>query len=57
MNREILKELQAIRVILANLVGTSNVPEGERFSTETLDKAAQRFLKLSIERGDWIEQW
>lgn len=57
MNKEIVNELQAIKSILANLVGTYNMPEGERFSIDALNKAAERFQKLSIERGDWIEEW
>src|SRR5690606_33616731 len=36
---------------------TSNSPHGERFSTEALDQAAKYFQKLSIDRGEWIEEW
>jgi hypothetical protein len=48
--------LQAIKLLLSKLVGTSNAPEGDRFSADALDKAAERFQKLSIERGDWLEE-
>jgi hypothetical protein len=56
MNSEIAHELQSIKLLLSKLVGTSNLPEAERFSIDALNKAAQQFQKLCIERGDWIEE-
>lgn len=57
MEKKVHSELQAIKQILSHLVGTANSPKGERFSTEALDQAARHFQKLSIDRGDWVEEW
>src|SRR5277367_6674788 len=52
---EVLKELQEIKLLLAKIIGTSDQSVENRFSEEALDKAAKEFLKMSIERGEWVE--
>lgn len=54
MENQILKEIREIRRLLSRLIGTSDLPTRKQFSQETLDKAAQEFKNLSIERGEWI---
>ncbi len=54
MEALILKEIQEIRKSLAKIIGTSELPTRQQFSKESLDKAADEFKKLSIQRGEWI---
>jgi len=55
MSEEILKELEQIRLVLAKIIGTADQSAENRFSEEALDKAAKEFLKMSVERGEWVE--
>ena len=55
MEEKILMEISKLRTAIAKVVGTSNKSSAEQFSKEALDKAALEFQKLSIERGEWIE--
>jgi hypothetical protein len=55
MQNELLAEIKELKTLLAKLIGTSDLPAKEQFSIDALDKAAKRFQKLSIERGEWIE--
>ena len=54
MEDKILKELKQIRLLLSELVGTSDQPATKKFSKEAINKAAKEFRKLSIERGEWL---
>lgn len=54
MEDKILSELKQIRKLLADVVGTTDLPTNQKFSKEAIAKAAKEFKKLSIERGQWI---
>ena len=54
MDDKILAELKQIRGLLSELMGTSDLPAGKKFSKEAIAKAAKEFQKLSIERGEWL---
>lgn len=54
MEEKILKEIKQIRLILSELVGTSDLPASERFSKEAISKASKEYRKLAIERGQWL---
>ena len=54
MQDKILKEIKQIRLILAELVGTTELPATKRFSKEAIAKAAKEYKKLAIERGQWL---
>ena len=54
MSTKILHEIKELKSVIAVLIGTSDLPTGEQFSKEALDKAAVQFQKLGIERGEWI---
>lgn len=54
MEEKVLKEIKQIRNLLSELVGTSELPANQKFSNETIAKAAKEFRKLSIERGEWL---
>jgi hypothetical protein len=51
-----LDEIREIKIILAKLIGTSELPPEHRFSEEALNKAAKDFRKMSIERGEWVTE-
>src|SRR5580658_3899216 len=53
---EILRELEELKSILSIVIGTSDRVGEERFSTEALNDTAKLFKKMSIERGDWIDE-
>ena len=54
MHKEIVNELKEIRIILAKLIGSSEMPVEQQFSIEALNKAAKEYQKLAIQRGEWI---
>ena len=54
MEENILKEIKQIRQLLAKLVGTSELPAGQKFSKEAIAKAAKEFKQLSVARGEWL---
>jgi hypothetical protein len=56
MQEELLSEIRQLRTALAQVLGTSQLPEGDQFSKEALDKASKEFQKLKIERGEWIAE-
>lgn len=54
MQDELLLEIKQLRNALTYILGVSELPEGQQFSKESLDKVAKEFQKLRIERGEWI---
>lgn len=56
MEKEILSEARELKAMFSKLIGTSELPPSEQFSKEALDKAAKQFQKISIERGEWVEE-
>jgi hypothetical protein len=53
---EILEEFRELKTLLARLIGTADRTVECRFSEEALDRAAKDFLKMSVERGDWVKE-
>jgi len=53
---EIKNDIAQIKHILATLVGEADRSVENPFSEEILNKVAKDFLKLSIERGDWVRE-
>lgn len=56
MEEKILKEIKSLKSIIAQVIGSSELPVKQQFSKEAISKAADEFQKLSIERGEWIEE-
>ncbi len=54
-NSAILKELKELKELFSKLIGTADQSVENRFSEEALNKAAKDFLKMSIERGEWVK--
>jgi hypothetical protein len=52
----IFKEIQELKAILAIVIGTADRVGVDRLSTEALEQAAKLFQKMSIERGDWVDE-
>jgi len=52
----LLREIQELKAILSIVIGTADRVGEDRFSTEALKQAAKLFLKMSIERGDWVDE-
>lgn len=56
MTKNLRSELQDIKSILTQILGTPDLKPEEQFSQEVLEKAAKLFLKFRTERGEWIEE-
>lgn len=54
MDAQILKEIKEVRQLLSKMIGTTDLPAKQQFSTQALDKAAEEFKTLSIQHGEWI---
>lgn len=54
---QILNELKELKSAVARLIGASDLPSKKQFSKPALDRVAQEFQKLSIERGQWIHTY
>ena len=54
MQKELLAEIKELKAAISTLIGTSDLHPEEQFSKEALYKAAKQFQKLSIERGEWV---
>ncbi len=52
---KILAELQALKTLIAKLIGTPDLKGENQFSIEAIEKASKEFRKLSIARGEWVE--
>jgi hypothetical protein len=51
---QILNEIKELRSAIAKLIGSSELPVKQQFSSAALDKASAEYKKLSIERGEWV---
>ncbi len=56
MEEKILRELKQIRKLLSELIGTTDLTAGEKFSKEAVAKAAREYRKLSLQRGEWVHK-
>src|SRR5438552_2685505 len=56
MQKEIMAELKDIKSIMAQLLGTTDLPAQEQFSKDALSKATKAFQKITIERGEWVKE-
>ena len=56
MQKEVLSELRELKSILAQMIGTSDQPEQDQFSKETLTKASKLFIRMAAQRGEWIKE-
>ena len=54
MEDRILKEIKELKSVIAQVIGSSELPAKQKFSKEAIAKAAKEFQKLSIERGEWL---
>jgi len=52
--KEILSTLQQLKKAVAQLAGTSHLPEEQQLSTEALEKGTQEFLRLQSKRSQWV---
>ncbi len=54
---KLFNEMKQLRLLLAKVVGTQDLPKREQFSKEAIKKASLEFRKLQTERGEWIEDY
>jgi hypothetical protein len=55
MQKQILQEVKELKIAIAKVIGADLLLPEEPFSEEALNKAAKEFQKLSIERGEWVD--
>lgn len=51
---EILKEIKELKNAISQIIGSSDLPEEQKFSKDALDRAAKEYKQLGIERGEWV---
>lgn len=56
MEKAVLAELRALRLAVATLAGTSDLPESEQLNVTALEKVAKEFKQLSSARKAWVEE-
>lgn len=56
MQKQILNELKELKSLLAKIIGTSDLPEAEQFSIESIKKATKSFQKLETQRSEWVDE-
>jgi hypothetical protein len=56
MEDKIYAELKQLRLLLAKVVGTQELPKREQFSKDAMKKAAAEFRELQTERGEWVAE-
>jgi len=56
MEEKVLKEVKQIKILLSQLIGTSEQPAQQKFSKEAIAKAAKEFRNLAIQRGEWVSR-
>jgi hypothetical protein len=56
MEKEIISEIRELKSLVARLLGAPSSLSKEPFSEEAINKATNEFQKLSIERGDWVQE-
>jgi len=54
---KILSELKQLKQLFAVLLGSEDQPAKERFSRESITKAAKEFKKMQAARGEWVENY
>lgn len=54
---KILSELKQLKTLFAVLLGSDELPAKERFSRESITKAAKEFKKMQAARGEWVQNY
>ncbi len=55
MEKEILAEILELKQLLSKIMGLENETTGKKYSEESIINAQKLYLKMSIERGDWVK--
>jgi hypothetical protein len=55
MQKQIHKEIKELKIAIAKVIGLPEMDEQEPFSEEALNNATKELQKLSVERGEWVE--
>jgi|SRR5450432_1256082 len=55
MQKEILQEIRDLRLMLSKIMGLENETPDKKYSEESVVNAQKLYLKMSIERGDWVK--
>jgi hypothetical protein len=55
MEKEILQELRDLRQLIIKITGLENETPDKKYSEEAIVNAQKLYLKMSIERGDWVK--
>ena len=54
MEDKVLQEIKQIRLLLSEMLGTSELAANQKFSKEAIARAAKEFRDLAIARGEWL---
>jgi hypothetical protein len=56
MQKEIIKEIHELKQLIAKVIGLENESPDKKYSEESIADAQKLYLKMSIERGDWVKE-
>jgi hypothetical protein len=56
MEKEILQEIRDLRCLLIKIMGLENETPDKKYSEESIVNAQKLYLKMSIDRGDWVKE-
>lgn len=57
MQEKILQEIQQLKDAFTRLIGDDSAENGQSYSAEAISKAAKQFKQLSVERGEWVDDY
>jgi hypothetical protein len=56
MQKEIIQEIRELKQLLEKIIGLKNETPDKKYSEESIANAQKLYLKMSIERGDWVKE-
>ena len=56
MQKEIIQEICELKQLLEKIIGLDNETPDKKYSEESIANAQRLYLKMSIDRGDWVKE-
>lgn len=56
MQKEIIREIRELKQLLEKVIGLDKETQDKKYSEESISNAQKLYLKMSIDRGDWVKE-
>ena len=56
MQKEIIQEIRELKQLLEKVIGLDKETPDKKYSEESIVQAQKLYLKMSIDRGDWVKE-